>query len=252
MPPRNMDWGSSAMRILSGASPMGLWAKESTRPCPSCRVVLGTFRQGRQRCLGILRGGGGNGGGRRGIEKLLWEQLGNKNVSSWEKVTQLLPDSWGHLKWNVPIYVTGWKFLNCKIPFRCVRTEMRFCVNRNKKWYLNECVFQQMRDEMYVLSRKQQNMMNEIKKVKQEWSMDQKVLLKSKLNEMNSKYDMIQRERDMLKEERNFLKTKEKEWELKEHEFKTENTSLKIKLKSMAVVDKILKRMIGSNRKLRG
>ncbi|GFV49973.1 uncharacterized protein TNCV_1392541 [Trichonephila clavipes] len=417
------------MRILLGASPMGLWAKESSRPCPSCRVVLGTFRQGRQRCLGILRGrgGGGNGGsrgekececrhfqpmpremyGRRkgkegfydsvlekpdmweegmdngvakdvwgngsdpgssghsalwclcdgletekgkiqhrhmilaceqerafeqiwkgkvryefpskgrskkcvkiknafhlvrsivyisqpksscdrgripenlmdpeqlshfhfnrqlhphsiaflctlfpgGIEKLLCEQLGNKNVSSWEKVTQLLPDSWGHLKWNVPIHVTGWKFLNCKIPFRCERTEMPFYVYRNKKWYLNEGVFQQMRDEIYVLSRKQQNMMNEIKKVKQEWSIYQKVLLKSKLNEMNAKYDMIQRERDMLKEERDLLKTKEKEWETKEHELKTENTSLKIKLQSMVVVDKILKRMIGSNRKLRG
>ncbi|GFX58662.1 hypothetical protein TNCV_249401 [Trichonephila clavipes] len=109
-----------------------------------------------------------------------------------------------------------------------------------------------MRDEMYVLSRKQQNMINEIKKVKQEWSMDQKVLLKSKLNEMNAKYDMIQRERDMLKEERDLLKTKEKEWETKEHELKTENTSLKIKLQSRAVVDKILKGMIGSNRKLRG
>ncbi|GFS96512.1 uncharacterized protein TNCV_3943151 [Trichonephila clavipes] len=187
-----------------------------------------------------------------GIEKLLWEQLGNKNVSSWEKVTQALPDAWGHLKWNVPIHVTGWKFLKCKIPLRGERTEMPFYVYRNKKWYLNEGVLQQMRDEMYVLSRKQQNMMNEIKKVKQVWSMDQKVLLKSKLNEMNAKYDMIQRERDMLKEERDLLKTKEKEWETKEHELKTENTSLKIKLQSRAVVDKLLKRMIGSNRKLRG
>ncbi|GFX62979.1 uncharacterized protein TNCV_1100721 [Trichonephila clavipes] len=43
----------------------------------------------------------------RGIEKLLLEQLGNKNLSSWEKVTQLLTDSWDHLKWNVPIHVTG-------------------------------------------------------------------------------------------------------------------------------------------------
>ncbi|GFW61988.1 uncharacterized protein TNCV_4670131 [Trichonephila clavipes] len=29
-----------------------------------------------------------------GIEKLLWEQLGNKNVSSWEKVAKRVPDSW--------------------------------------------------------------------------------------------------------------------------------------------------------------
>ncbi|GFW90536.1 hypothetical protein TNCV_565741 [Trichonephila clavipes] len=107
------------------------------------------------------------------------------------------------------------------------------------------------RRNVHVLSRKQQNMKNEIKKVKQQWSMDQKVLLKSKLNEMKAKYDMIQRERDMFKEERDFLKTKENEWETKEHEWKTENMSLKIKLQSMETVDKILKRMIRSNRKLR-
>ncbi|GFT24486.1 uncharacterized protein TNCV_3253021 [Trichonephila clavipes] len=101
-----------------------------------------------------------------GIEKLLLEQLDNKNVAGWEKVAQLLPDSWGHLKWNVPIHVTSWKFLNCKIPFRYEMAS--FYVYRSKKWYLNECLFQRMRDEMYALSRKQQNMMKEIKRAKQE------------------------------------------------------------------------------------
>ncbi|GFX05140.1 uncharacterized protein TNCV_1957961 [Trichonephila clavipes] len=51
-----------------------------------------------------------------GIEKLLWEQLGNKNVSSWEKVAKRVPDSWHNLRWEVQIRVTGWKFLNCWMP----------------------------------------------------------------------------------------------------------------------------------------
>ncbi|GFS93718.1 hypothetical protein TNCV_798431 [Trichonephila clavipes] len=66
---------------------------------------------------------------------------------------------------------------------------------------------------MYVLSRKQQNMMKEIKKVKQEWAMDQKVILKAKLNEMKAKNDLIRKENDILK-------TKEQEWKTKENELK--------------------------------
>ncbi|GFS62545.1 uncharacterized protein TNIN_134421 [Trichonephila inaurata madagascariensis] len=166
-----------------------------------------------------------------GIEKLLLEQLGNKNVSSWEKVSKMLPDAWGHLKWNVPIHVTGWKFLNCGIPFRYEVTEeetpLYVTLYHNKKLYLkdgnqgNECLFQRIRDEMYVLSRKQQNIMKEIKKVKQEWAMDQKVILRAKINEMKAKNDLIQREKDLLKEENDVLKTKEQEWKSKENEWKT-------------------------------
>ncbi|GFX05157.1 uncharacterized protein TNCV_1958131 [Trichonephila clavipes] len=46
-----------------------------------------------------------------GMEKLLWEQLGNKNVSSWEKVAKRVPDPWYNVRGGVPIHVTGWKFL---------------------------------------------------------------------------------------------------------------------------------------------
>ncbi|GFX85822.1 hypothetical protein TNCV_2472241 [Trichonephila clavipes] len=42
--------------------------------------------------------------------------------------------------------------------------------------------------------------MNEIKNVKQEWAMDQKVILKAKLNEMKAKNDLIQKEKNILKE----------------------------------------------------
>ncbi|GFW62000.1 hypothetical protein TNCV_4670251 [Trichonephila clavipes] len=45
--------------------------------------------------------------------------------------------------------------------------------------------------------------------------------------------------------------TKEQEWKTEKGELKTENRTLKNKLQSRAAVDKILKRMIRSNRKLR-
>ncbi|GFU14309.1 uncharacterized protein TNCV_3491201 [Trichonephila clavipes] len=35
-----------------------------------------------------------------GIEKLLWEQLGNKNVSSWETVAKRVPNPWYNVRWG--------------------------------------------------------------------------------------------------------------------------------------------------------
>ncbi|GFT98850.1 hypothetical protein TNCV_3792611 [Trichonephila clavipes] len=94
---------------------------------------------------------------------------------------------------------------------------------------------------MYVLSHKQQNMMKEIKKVKQKWVMDQKVILRAKLNEMKAKNDLIQREKDILKEENDVLKTKEHEWKTRENE-------LNSKLQATLRENKILKRMLQSKR----
>ncbi|GFX32946.1 uncharacterized protein TNCV_2136011 [Trichonephila clavipes] len=166
-----------------------------------------------------------------GIEKLLWEQVGNKNVAKWEKTTRRRADAWGHFKWSVPIHVTGWKFLNCVINHRYEETEewtpLYLNLYGNKKMHLKEennggnGSFQRIKDEMYVLSRKQQNMMNEIKNVKQEWAMNQKVILKAKPNEMKAKNDLIQREKGILKEEIDVLKTKEREWKTKENELKS-------------------------------
>ncbi|GFX33191.1 uncharacterized protein TNCV_2353601 [Trichonephila clavipes] len=188
-----------------------------------------------------------------GIEKLLWEQVGNKNVSGWEKMIKRTSDEWGHFKWSVPIHVTGWKFLNCVIPFhpRYEETEewTPLCLHLygNKKLYLKEGnnggngSFQRIRDEMYVLSRKQQNIMNEIENVKQEWAMDQKVILKAKLNEMKAKNDLIQKEKDILKQENDVLKTKEQEWKTKENE-------LNSKVQGMSRENKILKRVLQGKR----
>ncbi|GFV77392.1 uncharacterized protein TNCV_3759221 [Trichonephila clavipes] len=136
-----------------------------------------------------------------GKEKLLWVQLGNKNVSSWEKVAKRVPDPWYNVRGGeVPIHVTGWKFLNCVISLHPRDEEEGYLhLYGNKKWHLkdHECSFQQMRDEMYVLSRKQQNTMKETKKVKKEWAIDQKVILKAKLNERKAKNDLIRRKNDI-------------------------------------------------------
>ncbi|GFX05155.1 hypothetical protein TNCV_1958111 [Trichonephila clavipes] len=96
-------------------------------------------------------------------------------------------------------------------------------------------------DEMYVLSRKQQNTMKEIKKVKKEWAMDQKVILKAKLNEMKTKNDLIRRENDILK-------TKEQEWKTQENDLKTKENELNSKVQGMLREIKILKRVLQGKR----
>ncbi|GFW62909.1 hypothetical protein TNCV_4452581 [Trichonephila clavipes] len=122
-------------------------------------------------------------------------------MSSWEKRIRRTSDEWGNFKWSVPIHVTGWKFLKCVIPFhpRYEETEewTPLCLNLygNKKLYLKEGSngedgsFQRIRDEMYELSRKQQNIMNEIENAKQEWGIYQMVTLSTKLNKMKEKND---------------------------------------------------------------
>ncbi|GFS93746.1 hypothetical protein TNCV_798591 [Trichonephila clavipes] len=172
--------------------------------------------------------------------KIALGDVGSKNAAKWEKTTRRRADAWGHFKWSVPIHVTGWKFLNCVIPHRYEETEestpLYLNLYGNKKLYLKEGnnggngSFQRIRDEQYVLSRKQQNLMNEIKNVKQEWAMDQKVILKAKLNEMKAKNDLIQREKDILKQENDVLKTKENE--------------LNTKVQGMSREIKILKRVL--------
>ncbi|GFU25394.1 hypothetical protein TNCV_1488591 [Trichonephila clavipes] len=79
---------------------------------------------------------------------------------------------------------TSLKFLKSVIPFRYEVTEeetslyvTQYCKKKlylKERSYGNKCFIQRMRDEMYVLSIKQQNMIKEIKKVREEWPMDQK------------------------------------------------------------------------------
>ncbi|GFT44358.1 hypothetical protein TNCV_5053981 [Trichonephila clavipes] len=101
-----------------------------------------------------------------------------------------------------------------------------------------------IRDEQYVLSRKQQNIMNEIKNVKQEWAMDQKVILKAKLNEMKAKNDLIQKEKDILKE-KNDLIQREKDILKQENDvLKTKQNELNSKMQGVSREIKILKRRL--------
>ncbi|GFX64548.1 hypothetical protein TNCV_2811731 [Trichonephila clavipes] len=81
---------------------------------------------------------------------------------------------------------------------------------------------------MYVLSRKQQNIMNEIENAKQDWAMDQMVILSTKLNKMKEKNDLIQRKIDLLKEKNDVLKTKEQELKTTENELKTKEKEFDI------------------------
>ncbi|GFS86978.1 hypothetical protein TNCV_1280391 [Trichonephila clavipes] len=64
--------------------------------------------------------------------------------------------------------------------------------------------------------------------------MDQKVILKAKLNEMKAKNDLIRKENDILK-------TKEQEWKTKENE-------LNSKVQGMSRENKILKRVLQGKR----
>ncbi|GFV61061.1 hypothetical protein TNCV_620661 [Trichonephila clavipes] len=143
--------------------------------------------------------------------------------------------------------------LNCVILFhpRYEETEdwTPICLNLygNKKLYLKEGnnggngSFQRIRDEMYELSRKQQNIMNEIENAKQEWDMDQTVMLSTKLNKMKEKNDLIQRERDLMK-------TKQQEWKTKQQEWKTKENELNSKLQGISRENKILKRVLQGKR----
>ncbi|GFX74865.1 uncharacterized protein TNCV_3655031 [Trichonephila clavipes] len=116
-----------------------------------------------------------------GIEKLLLEQNRSKNVLNWEEAAVRVRDRNRHLIWAVPIKMTGWKFLNCAIPLDRQfepteeETALYLSLYNGKKIYVKEgngadreecCSLRCIREEMYILSPKQQSMMNQIKTVK--------------------------------------------------------------------------------------
>ncbi|GFX13992.1 hypothetical protein TNCV_611981 [Trichonephila clavipes] len=71
--------------------------------------------------------------------------------------------------------------------------------------------------------------------------MDQKVILKAKLNEMKAKNDLIRRENDDLE-------TKEQEWKTKEQAWKMKEQELNSKMQGMSRENKILKRVLQGKR----
>ncbi|GFU08547.1 hypothetical protein TNCV_1272551 [Trichonephila clavipes] len=65
------------------------------------------------------------------------------------------------------IKVTSWKFIHCQIPFNG-QEESYLTLHGDKKLYFKpRYTLQILMDEMYVLSSKQQNVMKQLKKVKE-------------------------------------------------------------------------------------
>ncbi|GFU20255.1 hypothetical protein NPIL_480031 [Nephila pilipes] len=69
------------------------------------------------------------------------------------------------------------------------------------------CSFQCIRDKTYVLSRKQQYDMNEIKEMRDIVKMEQEVQWKCKVAEVTAERDVVKMERDALKTDRDVIKT---------------------------------------------
>ncbi|GFW26015.1 hypothetical protein TNCV_3316871 [Trichonephila clavipes] len=102
-----------------------------------------------------------------GIERLLEEQNGSKNLVLWDIHPECVRDKWRNLKWVVPIKVTGWKFIHCQIPFNG-QEERYLTLHGDKKIYFTPGYsLQILKDRLYDLSSKQQNVMKQLKKIKE-------------------------------------------------------------------------------------
>ncbi|GFX33194.1 uncharacterized protein TNCV_2353631 [Trichonephila clavipes] len=147
-----------------------------------------------------------------GIERLLLEQNGRKNVVQWDIHAQRGPDKWRHLKWKVPIKVTGWKFIHCQVPFNG-QEERYLTLHGDKKIYFTPGYsLQILKDEMYVLSPKQQNVMKQLKEIKEKVQMEQDNYWKTIVADLKM-------ERDVFKNE---FKLKENEWKSERDVLKSE------------------------------
>ncbi|GFU97378.1 uncharacterized protein TNCV_3889931 [Trichonephila clavipes] len=178
-------------------------------------------------------------------ERLLLEQNGRKNVVQWDIHAQWGPDKWRRLKWKVPIKVTGWKFIHCQVPFNG-QEERYLTLHGDKKIYFTPGYsLQILKDEMYVLSSKQQNVMKQLKEIKEKVQMERdnywntivaelkmerdvfKNEFKLKENEWKSERDVLKSERNEFKTERNVLKAERDVLKSERNEFKTERDTFK-------------------------
>ncbi|GFT50031.1 uncharacterized protein NPIL_366291 [Nephila pilipes] len=171
------------------------------------------------------------------IQKLLLEQNGSKNVVHWETESVHKRDEWYNKQWSLPIRVTGWKFINCVIPLdrRYEPSEEHTPVylslhgGRNLHFKTGNAEqdvtwsFQCITDELFVLSRKQQNVMNQIKEMK----MAQEALWKCKVVEGKAERDVLKTKEMELKMKRGALKTKEYELKIERNMLKTERDVIK-------------------------
>ncbi|GFX86626.1 uncharacterized protein TNCV_1994881 [Trichonephila clavipes] len=173
-----------------------------------------------------------------GIERLLLEQNGRKNVVLWDIHAKCVRDKWRNLKWKVPIKVTGWKFIHCQVPFNG-QEERYLTLHGDKKIYFTPGYsLQILKDEMYVLSPKQQNVMKQLKEIKEKVQMERDnywntIVVELKLerdvfkNEFKSKENEWKAERDVLKSERDTFKAERDSFKAERNEFKTERDTFK-------------------------
>ncbi|GFW90548.1 uncharacterized protein TNCV_565861 [Trichonephila clavipes] len=178
-----------------------------------------------------------------GIEMLLSEQNGSKNVVLWDIHAECMRDKWRNLKWVVPIKVTGWKFIHCRILFN---DEAYLTLYGDKKMYFKPGnSLQILKDEMYVLSHKQQNIMKQLKEVKEKVQMERdnywkpivaylkmerdvfKNEFKSKENEWKAERDVLKSERDNFKAERDIFKANKNVLKTERDNLLLENCGLK-------------------------
>ncbi|GBM04619.1 hypothetical protein AVEN_103905-1 [Araneus ventricosus] len=219
-----------------------------------------------------------------GIEKLLEEQNKNKDVVDWEEHAIKRPRNW-----RVPIGITGFRFQHCVIPvdkqYEPTEEETDFClylhgenflyfkVNpsllnlSDDEWLVYQAgkgnTFRSIRDELYVLSPKQQNVMNQIKsmenkmetRIKARWEhkyselQAKNVTLESKFSELQAKHVtlekqliMVEKERDSLKNELADLKIEVLRTELSTTKAKMIDYEAKLAIAEAKIVE--LKRML--------
>ncbi|GFX75663.1 hypothetical protein TNCV_761311 [Trichonephila clavipes] len=87
-------------------------------------------------------------------------------------------------------------------------------------------------------------------KIQMEWKIKE-VEWKAEKEALKNKLEKVLGENKRWETKEQEWKTEKGEWKMEKGELKTENRTLKNKLQSRVAVDKILKRMIRSNRKLR-
>ncbi|GBO40632.1 hypothetical protein AVEN_130546-1, partial [Araneus ventricosus] len=173
------------------------------------------------------------------IETLLLEQNRNKNVVTWERFAVKVRDGESrYTKWAVPIGKTNWKFQNCVIPVEKQyeptdeETDFYVYLYGNKRLYfkINSSLldlsddewlayqarkgntFQSIREELYVLSPKQQNMMKQIKTMEEMMKTRINARWETKYSELQAEKGMMEKERDALKIELTVVKTELSEW----------------------------------------
>ncbi|GFY56117.1 uncharacterized protein TNIN_277681 [Trichonephila inaurata madagascariensis] len=165
-----------------------------------------------------------------GIERLLAEQNGNKNVVLWDIHAQRSPDKWRHLRWVVPIKVTGRKFIHCQVPFNGQEESYLMLHGDKKIVFKPGYSLQILKVEMYVLSPKQQNVLKQLREIKEKVQMERDDYWKTIVVDLNMGRDVFKNEYKLKenewKAERDVLKSERDTFKAKRNVFKTERDNL--------------------------